>query len=193
MAFKPRGLMVVLTAALALVLVPGSMPAANAANADPLEVALAYLDKSAGTLGVGSTDLDDLVVTSSYESEHTGVTHVNLNQRLRELEVFGGHVTVNVTRDGGIVFAGGSPEELGSASGVARISATDAVRAAAAGLSLDQPTDLQVISESGGPARETVVSGGGISDASIPLRLGWQPTAERSPAGMAARDRRLRR
>ena len=176
MAFKPRGLMVVLSAALALVLVPGSMPAANAVNADPLEVALAYLDKSAGTLGVGSTDLDDLVVTSSYESEHTGVTHVNLNQRLRELEVFGGHVTVNVTRDGGIVFAGGSPEELGSASGVARISATDAVRAAAAGLSLDQPTDLQVISESGGPARETVVSGGGISDASIPLRLGWQPT-----------------
>ena len=176
MAFKPRGLMVVLSAALVLVLVPGSMSAANAVNASPLEVALAYLDKSAGTLGVGSADVEDMIVTSSYRSTHTGVTHVNLNQRLQELEVFGGHVTVNVTREGGVLFAGGSPVELGSASGTARLSATDAVRAAAAGLSLAQPSDLQVISQSGGPARETVVSGGGISDASIPLRLGWQPT-----------------
>ncbi len=168
--------MVVLSAALVLVLVPGSMSAANAVNASPLEVALAYLDKSAGTLGVGSADVEDMIVTSSYRSTHTGVTHVNLNQRLQELEVFGGHVTVNVTREGGVLFAGGSPVELGSASGTARLSATDAVRAAAAGLSLAQPSDLQVISQSGGPARETVVSGGGISDASIPLRLGWQPT-----------------
>ena len=118
--------MVVLFAALALVLVPGSMSAAKAVNASPLETALAYLDKSAGTLGVGSADVDDMIVTSSYRSTHTGVTHVNLNQRLQELEVFGGHVTVNVARDGGIVFAGGSPVELSSASGTARISATDA-------------------------------------------------------------------
>ncbi len=112
MPFKPRGWMVLLAAALGLVLVPGSMSAANAVNASPLEVALAYLDKSAGTLGVGSADVEDMVVTSSYRSTHTGVTHVNLNQRLQELEVFGGHVTVNVARDGGIVFAGGSPVEL---------------------------------------------------------------------------------
>ena len=105
----------------------------TAANASPLEVARAYLDKSAGTLGVGSADVEDMFVTSSYRSTHTGVTHVNLNQRLQELEVFGGHVTVNVARDGGIVFAGGSPVELSSASGTARLSATDAVRAAAAG------------------------------------------------------------
>jgi extracellular elastinolytic metalloproteinase len=168
--------MVLLAAALGLMLVPGSMSAASAVNASPLEAALAYLDKSAGTFGVGSADVEDMFVTSSYRSTHTGVTHVNLNQRFQELEVFGGHVTVNVARNGGIVFAGGSPVELNSASGTARISATDAVRAAAAGLSLDPPTDLQVLSESGGPARETVVSGGGISDASIPVRLGWQPT-----------------
>ena len=49
-----------------------------------------------------------------------------------------------------------------------------------------------MISQSSSPARETVVSGGRISDAPIPLRLGWQPTG--SGLRMAweeARDRRL--
>ena len=66
--------MVLLAAALGLLLVPGSMSAANAVNASPLEVALAYLEKSAGTLGVGSADVEDMFVTSSYKSTHTGVT-----------------------------------------------------------------------------------------------------------------------
>ena len=114
-------------------------------------------------------------MTSRYRSSHNGVTHVNLNQHYQGLEVFGGHVTVNVALDGGVVFAGGSlVAKLGAApTGSADLKATEAVEAAAEELKLGRPTDLHVISSSG---PEAVVSDGGISDATIPLRLGWQPT-----------------
>ena len=125
-----------------------------------------------------SADVADVFVTTQYQSSHSGVTHVNLNQRFRDLEVFGGQVTVNVADDGSVIFAGGSLVRglSVSASGTAGLEPTGAVEAAADALDLGQPTDLTVISQSSGPARETVVSGGGISDAPIPLRLGWQPT-----------------
>jgi hypothetical protein len=179
MPFRPPGLILVLIAALvALVLVPGSMSARSAGTSDPLEIARSYLDKSAEELGVTSADVTDLFVTSNYRSSHSGVTHVNLNQRFQNLEVFGGHVTVNVATDESVIFAGGSLVRglADSPSGTAGVEPAAAVRAAAAALGLGEPGDLQVISESGGPARETVVSGGAISEAPIPLRLGWQPT-----------------
>ena len=89
--------------------------------------------------------------------------------------MFGGHVTVNVAANGRVVFAGGSlVAGPGRApSGSTDLKVTEAVEAAAEELQLGQPTDLQVISSSG---QRAVVSGGGISDAPIPLRLGWQPT-----------------
>ena len=177
------GSRLVLVAALfALAFVPGSMSGIGGATAttEPLDVALSYLDKNAAELGVTRADVTDLVVTSKYRSTHSGVTHVNLNQRFQELEVFGGHTTVNVAADGNVIFAGGSlVRALGAApSGTVKLEPTAAVEAAADALELEQPTDLRVLSASSGPARETVVSDGGISDALIPLRLGWQPTAD---------------
>jgi extracellular elastinolytic metalloproteinase len=152
---------------------PGSLSAQS--SPDALDVALSYVDRNAAQLGVTSADVADLVVTSRYRSSHNGVTHVNLNQRYRDLEVFGGHVTVNVASDGGVVFAGGSLVKglAESPSGASDLKVTEAVESAAEGLRLDQPTDLQVISRSN---TEAVVSDGGISDAPIPLQLGWQPT-----------------
>src|SRR5262245_34840743 len=86
----------------------GSMGSApeSAAGANPDEVAINYVREHAGTLGVSPEDLNDVFVLSSYASEDNGVTHVNLNQRYQGLEVFGGHATVNVTRDGKILFIG---------------------------------------------------------------------------------------
>jgi extracellular elastinolytic metalloproteinase len=152
---------------------PGSLSAQS--NVDALDVALNYVDRNAAQLGVTRADVTDLFVTSRYRSSHNGVTHVNLNQRYQDLEVFGGHVTVNVAAQGRVVFAGGSlVARLAAApSGSADLKATEVVEAAAEELQLGRPTDLQVISSSG---QEAVVSGGGISDATIPLRLGWQPT-----------------
>ena len=176
-----RALGALVTVLAGLVLVPGSLSAVGggaAATADPREVAESYLDKQAGTLGVTRADVAELTVTSRYRSAASGVTHVNLNQRFQDREVFGGHVTVSVATDGSVVFAGGSLVRglADSPSGTVSVEPTEAVVAAAAALQLGTPTDLQVISQGSGPSRATVVSDGGISEKPIPLRLGWQPT-----------------
>jgi extracellular elastinolytic metalloproteinase len=172
MPYKPFWASMVLVVSL-LAAAPGSLSAQS--SVDALDVALTYADKNAAQLGVTRADVADLFVTSNYRSSHNGVTHVNLNQRYQGLEVFGGHVTVNVAADGRVVFAGGSlVGDLAAApSGSTDLKVTEAVEAAASALQLGQPTDLQVISSS---SQRAVVTGGGISDAPIPLRLGWQPT-----------------
>ena len=172
MPYKPMWASLALVV-LVLAAAPGSLTAQS--NVDALDVALTYVDENAAKLGVTRADVEDLVVTSRYRSSHNGVTHVNLNQHYQGLEVFGGHVTVNVAQDGRVVHAGGSlVAKLGAApTGSADLKATEAVEAAAEELKLGRPTNLHVISSSG---PEAVVSDGGISDATIPLRLGWQPT-----------------
>jgi hypothetical protein len=174
---RPPLRLAVVLVALAVALVPGSISGAGAQAADPFAVAVEYLDKQAAELGVTSADVADVAVTSQYRTPHLGVTHVNLNQRFEGLEVFGAHVTVNVKDDGSVIFAGGSLVPLGPPSGSVSLKATDAVVAAADGLNLAEPTNPEVISASGGPAQETVVSPAGISDTPIALRVGWQPTA----------------
>ena len=187
MSRRPPGLLLVLVAALvALALVPGSMSATEAgsttaaAEADPLGIALGYARENAAELGVGSADVADLFVTSSYESSHSGVTHVNLSQRYQRLEVFGGHATINVARDGRVIFTGGRfvADLAQGASGADELSAAEAVVAAAEGLGLADPARVRVLSSSSGAAQKTVLSAGGISDEPIPARLGWQPTAD---------------
>jgi extracellular elastinolytic metalloproteinase len=164
--------------ALALALVPGAVSARDTESEDPVDTALAYVGTNAADLGVTGADVRHLVVTSAFRSRHNGVTHVNLNQRYRDLEVFGGHATVNVAADGRVVFVGGSfqPGLVAGSSGEADVKAAGAVEAAADGLELEKPVGLRVLSQSGGPAQKTVLSGGGISDEPIPARLGWQPT-----------------
>jgi hypothetical protein len=73
--------------ATALVLVPSSLSATDskaasgAAADDALQVALAYVDRHPAKLGVTRADVADLFATSTVKSAHSGVTHVNLNQR----------------------------------------------------------------------------------------------------------------
>lgn len=165
--------------ALALMPVPGSASDEGDGPRGPTATALGHLRRNAARLGVGETDLATLGVTSRYASRHTGVTHVNVQQRHRGLEVFGAHATVSVEPGGGVLFVGDSfVSGLGDdASGAALLEPTDAVAAAAAALGLPNPSDLTVRGRIEGRARRTVVSGGGISERPIPVRLGWQPTA----------------
>jgi extracellular elastinolytic metalloproteinase len=188
MSRRPPGLLLVLVAVLtALVLVPGSMSAsdggsksATAADVDAVGIAQSYVRENAAELGATRADVADLFVTSAYRSAHSGVTHVNLNQRYQGLEVFGGHATVNVASDRSVIFTGGGFVRglAADASGSEELGATEAVEAAADALDLNDPANLRIISRSAGAAQKTVVSGGGISDEPIPTRLGWQPTAD---------------
>jgi extracellular elastinolytic metalloproteinase len=188
MSSRPPGLPLALVAALvALVLVSSSTSAtdagsqaAQARGADhAVGIALDHVRENAADFGVASADVADLFVTSRYTSRHNGVTHVYLNQRLRGLEVFGGHATVNIAADGGVAFARGTLADLEAAASTAEeLDATEAVEAAAEGLGLEDPANLRVLSRKDGPAQETVVSAGGISDEPIPARLGWRPTKD---------------
>ncbi|MGH3044187.1 MAG: M36 family metallopeptidase [Gaiellaceae bacterium] len=175
--------LVAMIAATALMLVPSSLSASDsnaasdAATGDALDTALAYVSANPAELGVTSADVADLQATSTVKSRHSGVTHVNLNQRFRGLDVFGAHATVNVAANGRIVFAAGAFERGLSAAGpaVAALDAAEAVDAAAAGLDLAEPVNLRILEEDDG---EALVSSGGISHAAIPARLGWQPTKD---------------
>jgi extracellular elastinolytic metalloproteinase len=177
MSRTPFWTLAALVAATALVLAPSSLSASDSGAADDaLARALAYVGENPADLGVTRADVSDLYATSTVRSAHSGVTHVNLNQRFQGLEVFEGHSTVNVAADGRIVFAAGSfvrnLRDAGPAE--AELDAVAAVEAAADALGLAEPRNLRLLDESG---EEAVVSGGGISHGSIPARLGWQETA----------------
>ena len=101
--FMVRGPLPVLAAALAI---GGATPAFAASTED---AARDYVSTHAGQFGVQSADVADLSVLSSYKTSGTGVTHVSVAQRREGYDVFGSQVTVNVGRDGRVVFAGGQP------------------------------------------------------------------------------------
>ena len=176
-----RGSLRLLVAAAALALVPSAVSAVQpgAPTENAVDAAIEYLETKPGAVGTTAAGVRDLAVASAYRSAHNGVTHVNLNQRLEGLEVFDAHATVNVARDGGVIFTGGGfVRDLAVAADRADLDAIDAVEAASDALDLDEPTRLRLLSLSVGGAQESVVSDGGISESVIPARLGWQPTAD---------------
>ncbi|MDH3402009.1 MAG: metalloprotease, partial [Acidobacteriota bacterium] len=97
-----------LAVALALTLLPGAAPAAETpgsfvtgpAAGTPLEIALGYLDANRGELGLTAGDIADFAVSDEYTTQHNGVTHVYLQQRLGGIEVVNGLFNVNVMPDG---------------------------------------------------------------------------------------------
>ncbi len=145
------------------------------ADGDADEIAISYLQEEAAVYGLSGSDVADLAITSSYVSDHTGVTHVNVNQRYQGLGVFGAHATVNIAADGSVVFVGSDlMAGLGaSVSGEAETEATEAIASAANALGLARPSNLRVLESD---SEETLISNGGISDEPIPARLGWQRT-----------------
>ena len=177
MSMRVRSTVLLAVAIAALTLMAGGSAVASESSAGAVSIALAYLEDHPASAGVGSADVHELAVTSAYASRHTGLTHVNVNQRFAGLEVFGAHVTVNVTSDGKVLFVGGRfVSGLSAASDDVSLDAAEAVEAAADGLGLAEPENLHVLSTSLAPAQKSVVSAGGISDAPIPARLGWQRT-----------------
>jgi hypothetical protein len=166
--FKVRGPFPVLLAAVAL---SGAAPA-YAASAD--DTARDYVSAHASKFGVLSADVRELAIQGSYQTAGTGVTHVSVVQRHQGFDVFGSQATVNVGRDGRIVFAAGSlVKGLEADSAAATLDAAGAAQAAAAALGLEEPENLRVQSKG---AKSATLSSGGISEAPIEAKLGWQPT-----------------
>jgi hypothetical protein len=149
--------------------------AASAQAAPTQDVARDYVSAHAARFGVLPKDVANLSVLSSYKTPGTGVTHVTLTQHREGHDVFDSSVTVNLGRDGRVVFAGGSlVEGLRTGPATAALDATEAVAAAAKALGLDAPRNLRVTRGSA-TAGSPVLSDGGISASPIRAKLGWQP------------------
>jgi hypothetical protein len=164
-----RGPLPVLATALAI---GGATPALAASTHD---VARDFVSSHPGRFDVRAADVDTLSVLSSFKTAGTGVTHVNLTQRVEGFDVFDSSVTVNIGRDGRVIFAGGSlVEGVRAGSTTAQLDATEAVAAAAKALGLDAPQGLRVMRGSA-TAGSPVLSDGGISASPIAAKLGWHP------------------
>lgn len=188
---KPLLVAPFVVAALVAVPLPGQAQVAPAAAAlpgflsgategEPTDIAVGYLTGAADSYGVGAADVADLEVRTAYVSKHTGVTHVNVFQRFKGLEVFGATATVNVARDGSVIHVGETlvADLADGADGRAENAPVEAVEAAAEALELDEPEGLRALPSARGADGEVVLTDGGISAEPIPTRLGWQPTED---------------
>jgi hypothetical protein len=103
-----RRVRLVMAAVLLGSLIPAASvaPAGATAPTDPLDLAISHVRDNAAEFGLGGTDVAELTVTSQVKSKHNGVTHVNLNQNYRGLEVFGANGTVNISADFGSITNG---------------------------------------------------------------------------------------
>jgi extracellular elastinolytic metalloproteinase len=146
---------------------------------DPRAIAIEYLRQHAEPMGLSQADLADLVAIGQNVVRPSGVTNVHLRQRYKGIEVAGAEVNVLVAKDGRVLNTGGSfISNLASAVNepAHRISAADAVRAAAKALGLQLREPIDVIEEKGGPAAATTLGPGGIASASIPAHLVFHRT-----------------
>jgi len=141
----------------------------------PRDIVLNYFREQGQAQGFAAADLTDLVVTDEVLTQHNGVTHVYLSQRVNGLEVVNAVANANVTRNGAILsahqtFVPGAAAQAAAALAVGSLSAMQAVERAAEQLRLPTPT-LTVRQSLGGKAQAARLSGGGISQNDIPIKL----------------------
>jgi extracellular elastinolytic metalloproteinase len=141
---------------------------------DAREVAERFIRERHALHGIASEDLarwrlGDRTVTAS-----TGVTHVNLQQQLGDIDVRGGELTINVMPDGrAIGLRHRFVRRLARAANVRapRIAPRDAIEFAAEHLGLAITGPLRVEERKGGAERAVVFDDGGISLDPIPVKL----------------------
>ena len=148
--------------------------------ADKVRVALEHLANHRGDYGLTRGDVTDALVTDAYRSEHSGVTHVYLRQRLRGVEVADANMTVNVSRDDDIVYAQSRfvPDVAAVSTGRGQLGPVRAVKAAAEQLGLRITEEVRVLQQGAEPVRRTVMTDGGISARPISARRVYHPTGD---------------
>jgi hypothetical protein len=148
---------------------------------DLMEIARDHLVQTAPSMGLSQEDFQDLVTTDSYRTHHNGVSHLYLRQRLNGIEVANGNLNFAIDANGRVVHVAGRfvPNLKGSINTERpQIGREAAIRQAAEKLGLELTEPLQVLEDNGGPTRETIYSGGGISLDPIPMKLAFHATPE---------------
>jgi len=145
----------------------------------PTELAVGYLDANKEALGLVGPDVNDLVVKDAYRTDHNGVSHVYLQQRLGGVEVVNAIFNVNVMSDGRILSVGNRfTDNLANRINAVspRLQPEEAITRGAEHLGLKLAAeDLFTLETVGGPAMEVRFSSAGISHDDIPARLMYLP------------------
>ena len=106
---------------------------------------------AAGDLGVSVADVADLAVTDQYRTEHNGVSHLYLRQKIEGLEVDGTEYGVHLDRRGQVFYTAGSfvdrlAERAAESIRTPFLTADEAVVAAAGALGLGEVDGLDLVS-----------------------------------------------
>ena len=140
--------------------------------------ALEYVRTHAVDLGVTAADLDDVVVTSDTTSS-SGAAHVYLRQRYRGIPIWSADLTVTIAADGRVIGHDGRfVARLAAAAPrvTPKLTPLAAFAAAAKHLELAPTEPVRIVREPKGPAREGLLSDGGIATDPIKVELVFYPS-----------------
>jgi hypothetical protein len=177
-----RAVQRLVAAALALVLAPAVVVAAQVPSAPTPEVAraiaLAYLAEHTAVLGLTAADIADVAVTDVVPTRHDGVTHVYLRQRLQGLEIDGAELGIHVDRRGRVFHVAGGFVRAAAALAARlpsfpRLAPEEAVDAAARALGLGRVDRLDLVGAGAGGDRFVEFANEALSEDPIPVRLRW--------------------
>jgi hypothetical protein len=150
------------------------------ASGDPLDIALAYIQRQRAELGLGADDLADIEVTDRYTSADSGLTHIYLRQRLAGIPVAHAAINASLAADGRILNVGsGFVSDLARKAGAAApsLTAAQAVEHVAADLGMKLGAAVVPLAAASGADSATQLSDGGISRAPIPASLIYVPVS----------------
>ncbi|MFO0870719.1 MAG: M36 family metallopeptidase [Pirellulales bacterium] len=150
-------------------------------DADPLEIASAYLAAHATELGLTLDDLANYVVSSQYSDEPSGTTHIYLRQTHDGLEVVNADLGIHVTASGEVILVTSSflrdPQVMGGATPEIAVEAPQALAQLSSDLGLEWNEMPQIIRlDTSSPERATWLSASGALE-DVPAKLVYVPTA----------------
>ncbi|MEM0997645.1 MAG: T9SS-dependent M36 family metallopeptidase [Bacteroidota bacterium] len=145
------------------------------------QAAIDHVQTTAEQYGLSEADVQEILVTDNYVSRRSGNRMVYLRQAYQGIGIHQAVMNLSLSPENKILTF-----NTAAITGIAeRVNTTtpllqpeDAVRAAAFAYGLPQPQDLQVVQPESGADRATVLSGGGISQENIPLRLRYTATED---------------
>ena len=148
----------------------------EASPRDPMSIALDFIRADGGRRGLTEADLSDVIVLSRNVSSHSQTAHIQLRQRFGGIEVANANTSINISRDGRVInladrFVKGIASRIDSRS--PRLSARQAITAAARQLGLSIKGRLRQIDATRGAARAARYRGDGLSLDPIPAKLAY--------------------
>ncbi len=142
-----------------------------------IDSARQYLLKNHQSLQVTRQDILDARIRDAYVTQHNGVQHLVWRQYVKGIEVEGGDLQINLTKDGAVLnkhsqFVANAVTKINTS--VENVAADQAVLSAAAHLNIDTYLPPVAITASRGINQSITFRGDEISGVDIPVKLVYQ-------------------